>query len=677
MKKFLSTLLLLAILISLCACTDQETTQPTMAEDTTAATLDLSSPEAMYGHIDQTQPIDGVYKIWNAEGVKNIANHPDASFEVLCNVDMGGETIAPIPEFTGTINGSNFTVSNFTLRGDGESFGFVTVNKGKINNLYLDEVTFVPGANASAIGAYAGRNEGTILRCNITNSTMAVESTHEGVACGGLVGINRGEITNTQATVDLTYTAAGSAFVGGIAGIDEGGKLEFVDMNGALTITGQNKTVGIMMGSAKNTTLTSCAFVGADNSLDGKLFQNYFGEEEHVTYETLLWRDNSREPESALVQEKREKAVQAMYEMCTIEWRPERDIPHTCNCSLLVCNGVYSNTYTQVGLPYNHKAGSLARMKYCLNEDGTVKDWVYKMAEEGTFDTFDMYMGNDCSTCVQQAWLTVSNTIEFKRSSYQTPAAADYRNTGMLPVGNWNWDLGLDVTSAGLVTKNYTEANGPEVMYEAYALLRMGDGVGYYYENGHSRMVATDAVVVRDENGKIEPQYSYITCHEQGKQVIDDVKMTYSMCAVDQKYTFDNLYNGYYLPVTIEEFVTGQFDEPTCTLEGGLEEDNRFALTTGTVKANYSLDYVTMVITDEQGNEVFNHVMFPTVTKRLDNNSNDTQIRNVLMEYDLAGFAIPLKYVSFDIGGTYHAVITGNLATGDSFVVKDFTFTNG
>ena len=40
-------------------------------------------------------------------------------------------------------------------------------------------------------------------------------------------------------------------------------------------------------------------------------------------------------------------------------------------------------------------------------------------------------------------------------------------------------------------------------------------------------------------------------------------------------------------------------------------------------------------------------------------------------------FAVPLKEVPFQKGETYHAVITGNMPTGDSFVVKDFSFTNG
>ena len=673
MKKFLSVIALIAVLLSLAACNQK---QPEAAAPT-AATLDPASPEAMYGHIDQTQPIDGIYKLWNPEGVKLLAEHPEASFELLCSIDMGGAELAPIPEFTGTINGANFTISNFTVKGKSKDFGFITVNKGKVHNLYLDKVAFAP-EGAESMGGFAGKNEGTILRCTITNSAMTVETAAEGAFCGGLVGVNTGSVTNTKADVDVTYKAAAAATVGGIAGRDEGGTLEYVDMEGFLTVSGSNKTAGILVGQAQSTTLNTCAFVGEDNSLDGKLFYNYYGAEEDVTGEKLLWRDNSRQPEDPAIQALREKAVQAMYDMCTLVWKPERDIPHTCNCALLVCNGVYSNTYTQIGLPYNHKGGSLARAKYCLNEDGTVKAWVYDMAEENTFDTFDMYIGNDCSTCVQQAWWTVSNKVEFKRSGQQSPTVAERYSTGVLPVGDYQYsceELGLDPTGSGRITENVTKANGPEVMYEAYAFLRMGDGVCYNGDSGHSRMCAEDAVVVRDENGRIEPQYSYVVMHEQGKQVIDDVAMTYSMCATFQKYNFDALFTGTYLPVTVPEFMGATVDVPTCTLEGGLEEDNRFALTTGIVKANYSLDYVTMTITDDKGNVVFDHWMFPSVTKRLDNNSNDYQIRCLVMEYDLAGFATPLQSFAMERGKTYHAVITGNLTTGDSFTVKDFTFT--
>ena len=77
MKKLISLLMILAVLLSLCACgsnpntPDNETTDPSV-EATEAPTEEQSkpglsfTPEQLYGHIDQTKPDDkGVYKIWN------------------------------------------------------------------------------------------------------------------------------------------------------------------------------------------------------------------------------------------------------------------------------------------------------------------------------------------------------------------------------------------------------------------------------------------------------------------------------------------------------------------------------------------------------------------------------------------------------------------------------------
>ena len=89
MKKWISFVLLAVLLLSCCACGKQApaaaATQPTQAPET--ATLDPMSNEAKFGHIDQTVPQDGVYQIWNAEGVKGMAEHPDANFE-FCAISI-------------------------------------------------------------------------------------------------------------------------------------------------------------------------------------------------------------------------------------------------------------------------------------------------------------------------------------------------------------------------------------------------------------------------------------------------------------------------------------------------------------------------------------------------------------------------------------------------------------
>ncbi len=155
MKKLISLLMILAVLLSLCAC-GQSTKEPTDAptEATTEATeapggetenpgLGNYTPEQLYGHIDQTKPDDkGVYKLWNKDGVANMVNAPDGTFELLCNIDMEGASLSPIgtadKPFTGKIDGKNFIISNFTLTSEGEALGFVGVNEGSIQDLQLE-----------------------------------------------------------------------------------------------------------------------------------------------------------------------------------------------------------------------------------------------------------------------------------------------------------------------------------------------------------------------------------------------------------------------------------------------------------------------------------------------------------------------------------------------------------
>lgn len=663
MKKFICLLLTLVLVASCFAGCKKEAPAQSTGDG-------LLTNEDMFGHIDQTQPIEGVYKIWDIRGLQNMANHPEAKFEILCNMDLGGAVLAPIPEFTGDLNGANFVISNFTLAGEGESFGFVGVNKGKIHNLLLENVTFQPGSSAEKIGTMAAVNEGTIQRCTV-GGTMQVTAAAEGASCGALVGCSTGTLANNTVNVDAAYSMASGATIGGIAGALEGGTCEYVTTNGSLVVSGGNKTVGLFAGSAKNFHAQELAFVGSENSLDGKLVENYFGTQENVTYERMLVRQHHA-PLTPGQQKLRDRVVEEMYKMGTVVWHVTESFDHTCTCTAAQCHGSFEPEITNIGIPYNHKNGSWNRFLYCMEqrEDGSYqfKDWVYQT--EG-YDGHDLYIGNDCSTAVLQAYLTVSNSIDFVRSSYTTPAMG----LGWLPVGDWAWDLGYDMFSGvHRQTDTYLEHNGRDVMYEAYACLRKGDGLGQNSDQGgHNRMLSEDAVVVRDEFGVIDPDYSYVLVHEQGPSSLDEASMTYTTWRIHFKYTFSSLFGKDYIPITIEELVTGEMETPECYLEGGVD-DSRLGLVVGIVKANYSLDAVHMQVKDSKGNVVFEHVMFPTATKRFDDSANDTLIRRVVMEYDLNGFATPLSQVVFQPGEEYHATITGCLSTYDQIVVKDFSF---
>ena len=684
MKRLMSFVLLFALLLSLCACAKKDETAtepsgvPTLKELKAQQEADKHAydvdPAQTYGHIDQSVPQAGVYQLWNAEGVKLIAEHPEASFQLLCHIDMGGIEIAPIAEFTGTLNGNNFTIKNFTVKGNANgNFGFIGVNKGKVNNLTLENVTFLPEGELQNIGAFAGVNEGTILRNFINTSTMTVSQAASGANCGGIVGVNAGNLQNNTCWVDLTVSASAAMNVGGIAGSITGGTVEFIDQEGKLVITGENKTVGLIAGSVSNVHIQECAWIGEVNTLNDKLFENYFGAEENVTFQQLLHRENGREPLAPNVQALRDRVAEEMIEMGSVEWSTSQDLLHDCTCLLTVCHGNYMPGKLHVGIPYNHKGGSMARFYYTVDENNVIKDWVYDLE---AFDGFDSYVGNDCSTSVQHAWWTVSNSSDVIRCTYMHPMYSE--TNGAIPVGDWSWEEGIDPETGNTYTSNYTEpyvyATGEQQMYECYALMRKGDA--YYSitkDGGHTRMAAEDAVVVRDENGLIDPTYSYVLSHEQGAPAIE--APYFCTWRLNYKYTFGQLYRSHKVPVTIEELVTGEMEPVECTLSGSV--DGKMGMITGNIKANYYLDSVTLEITDSKGNVTLSHRMFTTVAHFYDANSNDNGIRNYNDTYDLAGFSAPLQYVQFENGETYSYSITAHLATGDDIHLKDGSFTQG
>ena len=101
MKKLIAIMLLFALVLSCCACQKQEA-------QSQSGELDV------YADIDETVMQDGVYKIHSIRGIENMAAHPEASFEVIRDIDLGGAVLSPIGTkenpFTGSVNGNNFVI---------------------------------------------------------------------------------------------------------------------------------------------------------------------------------------------------------------------------------------------------------------------------------------------------------------------------------------------------------------------------------------------------------------------------------------------------------------------------------------------------------------------------------------------------------------------------------------
>lgn len=676
MKKIVSVILLLALLISCCACGKN---QEEAASEPTDLNLQEQEAVRLYSMIDQTVPVDGVYKIWNAEGVKNMAKHPDATFELLCNVFMRGETVPVLgtadAPFTGEIIGNNCSINDVVIKGGEEgAFGFVGVNKGDIKDLFIKNASFEVSEKAANIGALAGVNEGTILNSSIAGNPIDVATTAQHVNVGGLVGINSGDMRMDVAEVDITCAVTGTANAGGLVGQNKGGQMQYNDGAGGVTVTGGKVTFGMFAGSAENVEFLGCKFLGADNSVDGKLVEVYAGSEKDVTYTECLWRDNNAiAPLPENVQKLRDKVVDTMYEMGTYKWHVTEELVHNCKCGTTgVCVGVYNPINTYVGMPYKHGSGSLTSFKYILNDDGSVKDWVYDMPD---FGGYDVYIGSMCASATEMAWWSVSNSVDHHECREMLPDMGhDY---GVIPVGEGWWeDVVLDSTGYSI---KYHEETDQETFFNALAQVRKGDCMVMTGKDGtHVVMAATDAVIVRDQEGNISTESFFLTHEQQGSWIVDTETKTYTSWRLNYKRTFNSWWNtsgnSRYVPVTVEELLTGEMETPECKIVDGA--DGQLGLTVGTVKGNYFLDAVEMKITDSQGKLVFEKMMFPKAGKPQDANTALSSL-SYIDSYDMANFCTPLQEVQFEKGETYSYTITAYQATGDVFEVKADSFTFG
>lgn len=685
MKKIISLILVLGLLLALCACGAQEqpeateATAPVEVEVTEAPTEGFVLPviekeEISYDDVNELEPVDGWYQVHSLVGVQNMANHLDGKFNILCDIDLGGATLEPIGSkvapFTGQIKGNEFTISNFKIEkstADGD-MGFFGVNDGVVLQLQLADVTMVTDANTVRVGGLAGTNTGRLQRCTV-DGVLTVDAVAADVQCGGGVGVNSGEFKNSVPGMDIIYNAAGAANIGGIAGYFAEGTITDTDAFGKIVVAdGKDKNVGLFVGHAKDVEVIRAMFMGENNRIGGVLFTDFIGLAENAKTSEVLWRDNSAEELPAEVRAIREKAVQSMYDMGTVEWTVSEIVGGDCHpsCHTDICHSAFLPGIIYRGAPYRHQASSLDRMMFCLDENNVMEDFVM---EWGTLGGYQNYMGSSCYIACQLAWATVANSMN-SPNSMQSVIYTEDVNT--IPVGNWGekWPVENRVND-GYTSKirNYMTE---EELYDCYAQIRAGDVLTRVHSGGaHSLMAACDAVVVRDVNGKINPAESYILDHEQGGDQNPPEGMS-SSWGINVKKSFARLYEESLLPVTIEELLEGEKDVPEASIVD--DADGRLGLTTGVVTSNFYVDSVTMLITDEQGNEVMNKKMFTRVEKITDYDEIGMYERYFVNEFDLANFTSSVQELTLESGATYNVTITANLMTFDQIVVKDYSF---
>ena len=171
---------------------------------------------------------------------------------IIYHLKIFRRSVSVIGLFARTGNQSKITnVGLLNMFVWGQSFvgGLVGINKGSITNSYA--TGYVKGwQNADEIGGLVGRNNGFITNSHATSSVTGRGDV------GGLVGWNSGSITNSYATGSVTGNGY-SADVGGLVGYNGGGSVTNSYATGSVTGTGDYAEVGGLIGDNGSGSVTN------------------------------------------------------------------------------------------------------------------------------------------------------------------------------------------------------------------------------------------------------------------------------------------------------------------------------------------------------------------------------------------------------------------------------------
>jgi len=185
------------------------------------------------------------------------------TYELKNSIDLGGDDIFSdvignkTNQFTGTFEGNDNTISNYTIgTGTTSYIGlFANVSGGTVKNLKVDTVT-ITGSGTSRIGAVVGLSQGNSTIENITASNITFNNSG-GQYNGGVVGLAEGGVLRRLTATNVTINNGGSSN-GGVIGYIDGNNntdVQYLSANNISITAGSD--IGGVIGTAALTSASS------------------------------------------------------------------------------------------------------------------------------------------------------------------------------------------------------------------------------------------------------------------------------------------------------------------------------------------------------------------------------------------------------------------------------------
>ena len=277
-------------------------------------------------------------------------------------------------------------------------------------------------------------------------------------------------------------------------------------------------------------------------------------------------------------------------------------------------------------------------------------------------------VGNDCSGSIQLAWDYIGANILFASTAEMT------RTNGYLPVGAYEAD-----TIKHTDTVADCEKNGLQTMFAAYAQLQKADGVVNRQNGAGHTMMVTGLQVVRNEDGTIDGEKSYITMlHQVSKYLREEAYIydealgenVYKTYGVEDVFTFKQLFDEGYLPITCD-VLTDPNAQKEIWRRDTEEASGIETIFKGQFVSSRPIAFVTVTVKDQTGLKIMEQRCF-----------NYRQAEQFPFAFDLSRFETePAFLMQGNLNlkelapGTYHCTHVLTDAHGGEHTMRDFDFT--
>lgn len=275
---------------------------------------------------------------------------------------------------------------------------------------------------------------------------------------------------------------------------------------------------------------------------------------------------------------------------------------------------------TPVAITYN-KTGPVSGKTFQHAADVTYAGTIYSNASTGLFQFLEFYdfesgrlrypgsieemketLGASCADAMIWGVTTVCNSI----TGPYYPVTMVYQN-GYLPVGNYTYDF--NITSYNqMPTQKIVQQNEKAVILDAYTKVRPGDMFTSTPDN-HGMQAISIPSVFYNSDGSIDIDRSYINIQDQrggqgsGFYEVQEGGETIRYSGrTTAKFTFKQLYDKAYIPVTTAEFAgLKEYEKATASIDKQCATVSELA--GATVSSNYPLAVVNIVASDPFGNK--------------------------------------------------------------------------